>query len=187
MSLRTSAGSAPAELADDGRDDVVVTALDAPEALAAVAIATSNPGGRVLVSASLPGLCRVVERIEGAGRSVSTVDPADVAAVGRAVDATSQVLLVEALTDAPHLVDLLALGQLCLTADIRNILLVIDNGRLSRWVLRPEAAGAALDVRPVSSDPTLTEVGGERFAMSLVRRHLGRDGVATFDGRSGSS
>ena len=154
---------------DAGREDAVRVHLGPEDALAVAAVAVSNRGGTVLVSATVAGCQRVVRGLEAAGRRTVLVDPRALDSLGAAVEETTQALVVDSITDAGELVDLSPIAEMCHSHDL---VLIVDNGRLSRRVLRSELVGAALEVVQVATSPARSVIGGDRFPLSLVRRLL---------------
>lgn len=163
-------------LEHDTHSTGLVLGCTLPEALAAAALATSNRGGRVLLSHTLTDHALVAEVLRRHGRSTSTVDPTDIDDVGHHVDEHCQALLVETLTPDADLVDLGGLAELCHSHDVT---LVVDHGRLAHGVVDPTDVGAALSVAALDlGDAPRTEVLGTPFPLSLLHRVVVQAGVS---------
>ncbi|MDN5726308.1 MAG: PLP-dependent transferase [Propionibacteriales bacterium] len=165
--------SAPATTAQatspgDGGDGTLMVGVTVTEALALSALAMSNRGGRVVVSASIAGASDLADYLLRHDRPTSMVDATNLEDVGGQVDELTQVVVLDSITDQGALVDIAAFAELCHSHDL---VLVIDNSRLSSRVLEATDLGATLSVsaRGDGTQP-LTEIEGTTFATSLLLR-----------------
>jgi cystathionine beta-lyase/cystathionine gamma-synthase len=111
-------------------------------AISTTLLALTNRGGHIISAVDLYGgsYALLKEDMHQMGRSVTFVEPTDIAAIESAIRPETQVLFFETLTNPlMKAIPLQPLGEL---ARKRNLLLIVDNTFLSPILLRPLDLGA---------------------------------------------
>ncbi|NVZ70720.1 aminotransferase class I/II-fold pyridoxal phosphate-dependent enzyme [Pseudomonas costantinii] len=151
-------------------------------AIASTLFALTNRNGHIISSYDLYGgsYSLLHADINQAGRSVSYVDPLNLADIRRAIRPETQIMFFELLSNPlMKAIDLVAIAALCKQ---ENILLVVDNTFLSPISCRPLEWGADIVIHSATkylnghSDATCGAVAGSRKLVDRVWAQLLRFG-----------